>query len=147
MNRTIQISDGKIVTNENGIVETVSGPAKGAQDLARHVLSAYSPFWDEGNEVIGNEGSSSLDELVVEQYIYDSVNRLISIQSQNFRSESDDSIDEVEQLLTRKISNGNLVFYLQVRHLSGELLEVVDQLNRSETQLNHTIDLSGISEV
>lgn len=147
--RTIKISDGRIALNRGtGRVETVESINKSAQDVARHVLTRYSPFFDEGSEIIEISGDVNLSELTVQQYIYDAVNRLIFKQA-NSLGEDDDRVEDVVQLLTRRLNNGNLIFYLIVRHTSGDVVELVDVLSRGleEVQVNHLIDPGAITEV
>lgn len=148
-NKTIKIENGRISLNKGtGKVETVSRINKSAQDVARHVLTKYSPFFDEGSEIIEIDGNVNLTELTVQQYIYDAVNRLIFKQANNLGND-DDRVEDVTQLLTRKLNNGNLIFYLIVRHTSGEVVELVEVLSKGleEVQVNHLIDPSSITEV
>jgi len=147
--KTIKIVDGRISLNRGtGQVDVVNSINKSAQDVARHVLTKYQPFFDEGSELVDVDGTANLQELTVQQYIYDAVNRLIFKQSQNF-GDNDDRIEDIEQLLTRKLENGNLVFYLVVRHSSGDVVELVEVLAQGleEVQLNQLIDPSLIVEV
>lgn len=149
MAKTIKIVDGRISLNrDTGQVDAVESINKSAQDVARHVLTKYQPFFDEGSEIIDIDGKANLQELTVQQYIYDAVNRLIFKQSQNF-SEDEDRVEDVIQLLTRTLENGNLVFYLIVKHSSGDVVELVEVLSQGEeeVQLNHLIDPGVITEV
>lgn len=147
--KTIKISDGRIALNRaTGQVDTVASVNKSAQDVARHVLTRYQPFFDEGSEIIDIQGDVNLAELTVQQYIYDAVNRLIFKQANNFES-TEDRVEDVVQLLTRRLDNGNLVFYLIVQHSSGNVVELVEVLSQGleETRLNQLLDPGVITGV
>lgn len=147
--KTIKISDGRIALNRaTGQVDTVTSVNKSAQDVARHVLTRYQPFFDEGSEIIDIQGDVNLAELTVQQYIYDAVNRLIFKQANNFES-TEDRVEDVVQLLTRRLDNGNLVFYLIVQHSSGDVVELVEVLSQGleETRLNQLLDPGVITGV
>lgn len=140
--KTVKIVDGRLSLNRNtGQVDTVGSINKSAQDVARHVLTRYQPFFDEGSEIIDIDGSTNLSELTVQQYIYDAINRLIFKQANNF-GDNDDRVEDVVQLLTRTLPNGNLVFYLTVQHTSGDVVELVEVLSRGleEVRLNQLLD-------
>lgn len=146
--KTVKITDGRLSLNRNtGQVDVVESINKSAQDVARHVLTRYQPFFDEGSEIIDIDGTTNLTELTVQQYIYDAVNRLIFKQANNF-NETDDRVEDIAQLLTRTLDNGNLVFYLTVQHTSGNVVELVEVLSRGleEVRLNQLIDPSVITE-
>lgn len=147
--KTIKIVDGRIsLDRSTGKVNEVESVNKSAQDVARHVLTKYQPYFDEGSELIGIDGKANLQELTVQQYIYDAVNRLIFKQANNFDN-NQDRVEDIQNLLTRRLNDGSLVFYLQVLHSSGDIVELVDTLTRGieETQLNHLIDPGTITEV
>ena len=141
---TIKISDGDIAINEDtGIVETVSDIEEAAQNVARHILSEYNSFFDEGNELINysfQNSPNNLTDMLVDQYITEAINRLI-IKQQELNTVS--RILKINQIKTRVVGLSTVVFLVEVLFESGDIINVVDRINVKPTSLNHLLDPSA----
>lgn len=144
---TVRIDDGDLAVDANGVLITVTGIEEGAQSVARHILSEYNSFFDEGNELIAfafGASTTTLTDALVDQYLTEAVNRLVVIQQD---SGATDRIIKVSQVKTRLVSLTTLVFLIECLFESGEEITVVDQVSIKPAKLDHLIDPSSILEV
>lgn len=148
MSRTLRIVDGDIAILENlGIPELVEGIEKGAQDVARHLLSEFDDFFDEGNELLTSvlDGASlGFSEGIVTQFLYEAMSRLI-IKQRN--SNTPNRIIKTNQIKVRVIDLTTVVFLIEVLFETGETVSVVDQFSARQVQLNHLINPGGLLRV
>jgi hypothetical protein len=147
MSKTVQISNGDLNINSQGIVNTVNSINKAAQDVARHVLTDFSETFSEGSELNTLEdANNTFTESLIQQYLYEAVNRLIV--KQDLNSDSDDNIVRVEDIKVRRVGLTTAVFYLEVLHESGEVVTLVDTVGQiKQTQLDHLFDVSGVVRI
>lgn len=138
--KTIKISNGLLSFDSNGVMETIEGPNKAAQDVARTVLTNYNPYWDTGSNLANTELNSDFSELAVERAIYDAVYRLIAIQT---NASQNDRIVKIEQIKTATVDATTVVFYVQVLHESGTTAEFADTI----TSLDHLLDVNKVYKV
>ena len=144
---TVRIDDGDLAVDANGVVLTVTSLEEGSQSVARHILSEYDAFFDEGNELITfafGASTLTLTDALVDQYLTEAVNRLIVIQE---NSGATDRIIKVNQIKTRLVGLTTLVFLIECLFESGEEITVVDQVNIRPVKLDHLIDPSSVIEV
>jgi len=135
---TIRIDNGDIAVDENrGTLLTVSSLEEGAQNVARHILSEFDSFFDEGNELINFTLGSSpvgLTDGLVNQFITESINRLIIKQRE---SGLEDQIVKVNQIKTEIVGLSTLVFLVEVLFESGQSINVIDQVLLRPIALDH----------
>jgi len=138
---TLRIANGDIgVDEDRGTLLTVTSIEEGAQNVARHLLSEYSSFWDEGNEILNYAFGGvpgGFTELVVDNFLTEAVNRLI-IKQRN--SDTGNRIIKVIQVKTSIASLTSIVFLIEVLFESDETISVVDVLNAKPTELGHTFN-------
>ena len=136
--KTLAISNGKLVRDENGILLTVEGAQKAAQDIPNAILLDYNVSFDSGSTVNSLNISSDVAEVAVERAIYDSIYRAISKQ---VAASQKDRIVRIEKILTQRIDMTTVVFYVEVLHSSGETAEFATTVGGlDETQLNHLLN-------
>lgn len=145
--RTLRIANGDIFIGQStGQPEYVSGSQKGSQDVARHLLTVYNSTFQEGNELINFQIEAttiSLTESLVQQLLYEAINRLI-IKQRVY--EVDERIVSIIDLKVRVVGLSTVVFFVQVLFEGGETGFVVDFLNFSPTELNQILSPdAGIS--
>lgn len=146
MSKTLQVSNGDLNINSQGIANTVSNINKAAQDVARHVLSDFSETFSEGSELNNLQDiNNNFTETLIQQYIYEAVNRLIV--KQDLNTDRDDDIVRVEDIKVRRVGLTTAVFYLEVLHESGEVVTLVDSIGQTETKLDHLFDASGVVKI
>jgi hypothetical protein len=124
----------------------VGGEAKAGQDIARALLSEFSAFWGEGNQLLDLVDTAQpfgLSEALVQQYISEAVNRLITQQQ---TANHDTRLLSIVSLRTRVVGLSTAVFYLQVLVDSGALVTVSDYLALQPTQLNQ-VDSASVLKV
>jgi hypothetical protein len=145
---TVQISNGDIFVNDdNGRLGYLDGIEEASQSVARHILSEYNSFFDEGNELItfsfgGSFGT--LTDSLVDQYLTEAVNRLIIKQQQ---AGLQSRILKVNQIKTRLVGMSTVVFLIEVLFDDGQTVSVVDKVNIKPTALDHILDPSAFIEV
>lgn len=141
---TVRITNGDLsVDNDRGQLETITGFEEASQNVARHVLTEYSNFFDEGNELITYSFGASpknLTEILVTQFLTEAINRLIIKQR---LSEATERIVKVQQVKTRLVGLSTLVFLVEVLFESNESLTIVDQVNIRPVELFHLTDPSS----
>ena len=135
--KTVKISNGLMSFDSNGLLETIEGANKAAQDVARAILTEYNPYFDTGSNLGNTEMNSDVSELAIERSVYDAVYRLISAQ---INASQDDRIVRVEQIKTATVDATTVVFYVQVLHESGQTAEFADTI----TSLDHLLDVEKV---
>jgi len=135
--KTVKISNGLLSFNSNGLLETIEGANKAAQDVARAILTEYNSYFDTGSNLNNTEMNSDVSELAIERSVYDAVYRLISAQ---INASQNDRIVRVEQIKTATVDATTVVFYVQVLHESGQTAEFADTI----TSLDHLIDVEKV---
>ena len=147
MSKTIKIANGDIDINSQGILRTVNNINKAAQDVARHVLTDFSETFSEGSELRTlQDANNSFTDTLIQQYLYEAVNRLIV--KQDLNTDRDDTIVRVEDIKVRRVGLTTAVFYMEVLHESGEVVTITDVVgNIQETQLDHLFDASGVVRI
>lgn len=141
---TVRIVNGDLsVDNDRGVLETISGLEEASQSVARHILTEFTSFFDEGNELITltfGGSPSGLTDILTNQYLTEAVNRLIIKQR---LSEAEERIVKVQQVKTRLIGLSTLVFLVEVLFESNQSLTVVDQVSIRPVELFHLTDISS----
>ena len=141
---TLRIVNGDIFVDEDrGTLATVTSLEEGSQNVARHLLSAFNSFFDEGNELLnlGFGGSpAGFTELVVDNLLTESINRLILKQR---NADTGNRILKVLQVKTNVASLSTIVFLVEVLFESDERVTVVDIVNIRPIQLDHTFNISS----
>jgi len=132
--RTIKISDGDLDVDEpTGVVNTVDGINKGAQDVARHILSEFDAFFQEGNEIFTFElGNTMFTESLISQFLTASVNRLIVKQGS---IDPSDRIVRVSDVKVRRVGISTAVFLVEVLFGNNTTASIVDQVPLALNQL------------
>lgn len=145
--KTLEIADGDInVDAPTGSWTYVSGINKGAQDAARHLLSEFDEFFNEGNELITltvDAAAFGVSDTLVTQFIYAAMNRLII--KQRF-SEDEERILKVNQLRTRTIGLSTIVFMVELLFTSGDIASVTDVVKLKPVKLNHIFNANNLVE-
>lgn len=145
---TVRIVNGDLSVDESrGTLETITGFEEASQSVARHILTEYSSFFDEGNELVSfSLGASpkNFTDILVTQFLTEAVNRLITKQRD---VESTERIVRVQQVKTQLVGLSTLVFLIEVLFESNQALTVVDQVKLRPVQLNHTLNSGGILSV
>jgi len=140
---TVRMVNGDLaVDNDRGTLETISGLEEASQSVARHILTEFNSFFDEGNELITyalGASPKSFTDILVTQFLTEAVNRLIIKQR---TSEQTERIVKVQQVKTRLIGLSTLVFLVEVLFESDQSLTIVDQVSIRPVQLNHTFNTS-----
>lgn len=132
--RTLKIANGDLVFDANtGVASYVEGYEKGVQDVARALLIEYDPFFYEGNELINIQGKKaiSLNQSLVNQYLYAAINRLI-LKQQNF---TDDKVLQINNITSKVVGLSSIVFYVDVLMASGTSAKIVRGLNLKTAEL------------
>lgn len=135
--KTVKISNGLLSFDSNGLLETVEGPNKAAQDVARAILTNYNPYFDTGSTLHQTELNSAVSEVAIERSVYDAIYRLIAMQ---VNASQTDRIIKIEQVKTARVDMSTVVFYVQVLHESGKTAEFADTL----TMLDHLLDIEKV---
>lgn len=150
MTTTLRVSNGDLEVNESrGIINTVSGIEKAGQDVARHLLSEFDVYFQEGNQLI-DDGTGTVDtsvllnEILVNQFLTEAINRLI-IKQQS--ANDDDRITRVNQIKTRKVGLTTMAFMVEVLFSSGQIATIVDKVDIKPTQLDHIINPGAFTSV
>ena len=145
---TLRISNGDLAVDEDrGVLQTVTNLEEGSQNVARHLLSEYNTFFDEGNELLNyafGGTPAGFTELVVDNFLTETINRLILKQRD---SNTGNRILKVQQVKTSISSLTSIVFLVKVLFESDELLSVVDVINTRPVELNHTFNDSAATTV
>ncbi len=135
--KTVKVSNGLISFDSNGVMETVSGPNKAAQDVARAILTEYNQYFDTGSNLFRTDLNSAVSEVAIERAVNDCIYRLLSKQ---VNASQDDRIVKVNKIQTARVDATTVVFYVEVLHESGRTVEFADSL----TQLDHLLDIAKV---
>lgn len=144
----IKVTNGDLfIDDDTGQMQTITELEEASQSVARHILSEYSSFFDEGNELItfslgGSFGG--MTDALVDQYLMEAVNRLIIKQQE---VDAGNKILKVNQIKTRKVGMSTLVFLIEVLFDTGQTVSVVDKVNIKPVGLDHILDPSAFLEV
>lgn len=145
---TVRIVNGDLSVNEDrGTLETISGLEEASQSVARHILTEFSSFWDEGNELITfafGASPKNLTDILVTQYLTEAVNRLIMKQRE---ANANERIVRVQQVKTEIIGLSTLVFLIEVLFESGQSITIVDQVKIRPVELNHIVNTSSLLRI
>jgi hypothetical protein len=134
--RTLRVVNGDFSVNPGtGKIAYVDKIEKASQDVARHIMSEFDLFFQEGNELINTR--NPLTEPLVVQYLTESVNRLIIKQQV---ADAENRIIKVNKILVDLVGLTTLVFLVEVLYSDGGLASVVDTINMKKTELNHRLD-------
>lgn len=148
MSTTLKISNGDLVIDSNsGQVATIEGYDKGSQDVARHLLTEYNAFFDEGNELIGLGLDASvigLTEALAVQFLMSCLTRLVIKQQ---LANDEQRIVKVTNIKTRKVDLTTIVFLVDVLFEDGTTTQVIDVLNMAPTELNQLISGDSLLKV
>ena len=143
--KTLRIVDGYLYINPAlGQPVYVSGPEKGGQDVARHLLCEFVVQFQEGNQlmnIIDGPYSTVLTDVLANTFLSEAINRLITIESSSIDGER---ITSIRRLLTRNIGISALVFYLEVRFMNGTTVPVTNFINLKPTQLNQLLNADSL---
>jgi hypothetical protein len=145
---TVRIVNGDLsVDIDRGTIETIDGLEEASQSVARHILTEFTSFFDEGNELLTfsfGSAPKNLSDILATQFITEAINRLIMKQRD---VEAAERIVRVQQIKTQLVGLSTLVFLVEVLFESSQTLTVVDQVKLRPVQLNHTADMSGFLKV
>jgi hypothetical protein len=132
--QTLKIANGDIDLDETtGLIQMVDGINKGAQDVARHLLCEFDPFFQQGNEVLTfSIGDPIFTEGLVVQFLTAAVNRLIVKQG---TIDAADRVVKITDIRTRRVGLTAVVFYIEVLFGNNETATVVDQIPLAMNQL------------
>lgn len=148
MSTTLKVSSGDLVVDHNtGQLSTIDSIEKGSQDVARHLLTAYNAFFDEGNELIGINVDTSvvgLTDALAVQFIMSCLTRLIIKQQ---LANDEQRIIKVTNIKTRKVDLTTLVFLVDVLYENGTTSRVANLLNLAPTELNQLITGDSLLKV
>lgn len=114
MGHTLQISDGMIVFDVNGQLQTVTGNRKAAQDLGEALLQQYDPAqgWGSFLYEINSNQVPFINEFVIRYFISDAVQNLQSKQSDDPLLDDAEAITGINTLNVVFDGDGNCAFYL-----------------------------------
>ena len=124
MSTTLQIIDGHISLDPaTGLLQTVTGNRKCAQDLPECLLQAYDPVQNYGSylkQIISNASPvAGATELLVRHYVAEAVQLLEAAQAADPAITSDEQIDQILALDTASDDSGTLGFYVSVSTMDG----------------------------
>lgn len=143
MSKTLKISNGDFDVDERtGVVNTVSGINKGAQDTARHLLSEFSSFFQEGNEVINftlKSPSITFSDSLAAQFISESMSRMITKQRNSLL---DERVIRVNQLRTQLVGLTTLAFLVEVLFSDGQTAAIAEAV-----QLDHIVEPDALVRI
>jgi len=142
------ISNGDLSINSYGQIDYVTDIEEASQNVARAILINYNSFFDEGNELLnfasGGSSSSFLNEMLIQQFLTESINRLIIKQRDTLIG---GKIIQVNQIKTRMVGMTTLVFLVEVMFGNGTVNSIVGQANIVPTQLNQIINPATLINV
>ena len=142
------ISNGDLSINTYGQIDYVTDIEEASQNVARAILINYNSFFDEGNELLnfasGGSSSSFLNEMLIQQFLTESINRLIIKQRDTLIG---GKIIQVNQIKTRMVGMTTLVFLVEVMFGNGTVNSIVGQANIVPTQLNQIINPATLINV
>jgi len=145
---TLMISNGDLSINSYGQIDYVTDIEEASQNVARAILINYNSFFDEGNELLnfasGGSSSSFLNEMLIQQFLTESINRLIIKQRDTLIG---GKIIQVNQIKTRMVGMTTLVFLVEVMFGNGTVNSIVGQANIVPTQLNQIINPATLINV
>ena len=145
---TIKLSNGDLTINTYGRNEYVTDEEEAAQNVARAILIEYNSFYDEGNELLnfvsGGSTSPMMNEMLIQQFITESINRLIIKQRD---TEITRKLIQVNQIKTRIVGMTTLVFLAEVMLSNGTVTNIVGQSSIQPTKLDHILNSSSLITV
>ena len=143
MGWTLKIVDGQLDLDVNtGLLNTVEGERKCAQDIAECMLQEYDPVQNYGSYLTAVVANSTAipfaGDLFIRHYISQAVDTLKSKQLEDPASTPDERINEISQLLTVTDQDTQTMgFYLKVETESGSAETSITNLSASQaTSLN-----------
>jgi len=124
MSTTLQVSDGHIVISPaTGVLVTVTGNRKCAQDMAECLLQEYSPTQNYGSylkKIIKNQNPiPGASELLVRYYVSEAVKLLDAAQLADPAMTADEKIDQIIGLDTASDDTGTVGFFVNVSTVDG----------------------------
>lgn len=146
---TLRVANGDLAINTYGRCDYITDLEEASQNVGRAILINYDSFFDEGNELLnfvsGASSSVNLNELLVQQYLTESVNRLIL--KQRDIELGGGKIIQVNQIKTRMVGMTTLVFLVDVLFANGTTSSIIGQSELQPTQLNHILNPSSLITV
>ena len=146
---TVKVANGDLYINSYGRPEYINNLEEASQNIGRAVLIEYDSYFDEGNELLtfvsGVSSSTTINELLSQQYLTESVNRLIL--KQRDIDIGGGKIIQVNQIKTRMVGMTTLVFLIDVLFSDGTTSSVVGQSQLMPTQLDHILNPSSLINV
>ena len=145
---TLKVSDGDLFINDYGRIEYITEMEEASQNVARAILTNYDSFFDEGNELLnfasGGSSAPFLNEMLIQQFLTESINRLIIKQRD---IEISGKILQVNQIKTRIVGMTTLVFLVEVMFVDGTINNIVGQAKIKPTKLDHIVNPSSLINV
>jgi len=137
-----------MTTSTYGQPEYINDIEEASQNVARCVLIEYDSFFDEGNELLnftsGGSSDSNLNQMLSQQFITESINRLIIKQRD---TEISGKIIQVNQIKTRMVGMTTLIFLVEVMFANGTVNNIVGQAKIQPTKLDHILNPSSLITV
>jgi len=145
----MRVANGDLEINSYGRPDYITDLEEASQNVGRAVLIQYDSFFDEGNELLnfvsGGSSSSNFNELLIQQFLTESVNRLIL--KQRDVDIGGGKIIQVTQVKTRMVGMTTLVFLVEVLFANGTTSSIVGQSQVQPTQLNQILNPSSLITV
>jgi len=142
------VSNGDLAINSYGQCDHLSDIEEASQNVAKSILTEFDSYFDEGNEflnfVSGGSSTSFLNEMLIQQFLVESINRLIIKQRD---LEISGKIIQVNQIKTRVVGMTTLVFLVEVTFANGQVNNIVGQAKIKPTQLDHIVNPSSLIKV
>jgi hypothetical protein len=118
MSTTLLVQDGHIVfASASGLLATVQGNRKCAQDLAESLLQDYDAEQNYGSflkDILSNQMPGGAQELLVRHYVAEAVKLLEQKQQDDPEVTPDEKIERIEELVTATDDTGLAGFYVRV---------------------------------
>ena len=142
------VSNGDLSINSYGQLDYLNSIEEASQNVAKCILTEYDSYFDEGDELLtfvaGGSSTSVLNEMLVQQFLTESINRLIIKQRD---LEIGGKIIQVNQIKTRMVGMTTLVFLVEVMFANGQVNNIVGQAKLRTTQLDHIVNPSSLIKV
>ena len=146
---TVKVSNGDLDINSYGRPSYITDLEEASQNVGRAVLIEYNSFFDEGNELLtfvsGGSSSSDLNEMLVQQYLTESINRVIL--KQRDIELGGGKIIQVNDVQTRMVGMTTLVFLIDVLFSNGTTSSIIGQSQLQPTRLDHILNPSSLITV
>ena len=141
MSSTLRIVDGQIAIDPStGIMETVTGNRKAAQDIGESLMQEYLADIDYGSylKAIVTNQLQGADELLVRYYVADAIQKLQAKQQEDPNLTLAEQITGITQLLVKTDNNIDVTyFYVAVSTADGG---VADAGAIKPTSLEHQFE-------